>query len=176
MRPMASSASRAPPDSTRSALADSARSRSESTSVPSRSNAIRPKVTVFRERGRRLPDFYPDHGKPLARRIVEDQTGDPLDRRVAVEKVDRLAERRERRNERVVLAQDHLVIELAIDPAFHDPLDVAEIADHVAVVELAGAHLDFGGRVVAVRMLADAVVIKQAVAVAELNLLGNRVH
>ena len=41
---------------------------------------------------------------------------------------------------------------------------------------VAGAHFDLGDRVVAVRMLADAVVVEQAVAVAEVNSLGDRMH
>ena len=74
------------------------------------------------------------------------------------------------------MAQDHLVIELAIDPALHDALDVAEVDDHVARVELLGADLDLGHRVVPVRMLADAVVVEQPVPVAEVDALGDRVH
>ena len=74
------------------------------------------------------------------------------------------------------LPQDHLVIELAIDPAFDDPLDVAEIHHHVAVVEAVGADVDLDRRVVAVRVLADAVVVEQPVAVAELDPLGDEVH
>ena len=66
--------------------------------------------------------------------------------------------------------------ELAIDPPFDDPLDVAEIADHVPVVERTGAHLDLGGRVVAVRVLADAVVVEQAMAVTEFDALGDGIH
>jgi len=68
------------------------------------------------------------------------------------------------------------VIELPIDPSLHDALDFAEIADHVAVVELVGAHLDLRDRVVAVRMLADTVVIEQTVPVAEVDALGDRIH
>ena len=82
----------------------------------------------------------------------------------------------QRRDQRIVVPQQHLVIELAIDPALDDAFDVAEIADHVAVVERAGAHLDFGDRVVAVRMLADAVVVEQPVAVAEIDALGDGIH
>ena len=89
---------------------------------------------------------------------------------------DRLAERLQRLHERIVVAQQHLVVELAVDPALDHPLDVAEVADHVAVVERAGAHLDFGHGVVAVRMLADAVVVEQAVAVAEVDTFRDGRH
>ena len=81
--------------------------------------------------------------------------------------------RLQRPDERIVFAKNHLVIELAVDPSLDDALDVGEIAHHVAVVERAAAHFDLGDRVVAVRMLADAVVVEQPVAVAELNFLGD---
>ena len=108
--------------------------------------------------------------------MIEDQPRNPLDGRIAVDDEDRFAELLERRDERVVVTEDHLVIELAIDPALDDPLDVAEVADHVAVVERVGAHLDLRRGVVAVRVLADAVVVEQPVAVAEVDFLGDRVH
>ena len=82
----------------------------------------------------------------------------------------------QRSYERVVLAQNHLVIELAIDPSLHDALDVAEINDHVARVERIGPHFDLGDRIVSVGVLADAVVIEQAMPVAEVDALGHRVH
>ena len=68
------------------------------------------------------------------------------------------------------------MIQLAIDPPFDDPLDVAEVHHHVAVVEAVGADVDLDGRVVSVRMLADAVVIEEPVAVTELDPLRDEVH
>ena len=65
------------------------------------------------------------------------------------------------------------MIQFASIQPFHDPLDVAEVAHHVAVVERVGADLDLGQRIVPVGMLADAAVIEQAVAVAELDALGD---
>src|SRR5262249_34731080 len=132
--------------------------------------------TVLGERRRRFPDCDPHDRHARFPRLIEDQLRDALHGRITVDDVDRLAELRERRDERVVVAQDHLVVELAIDPALHDALDVAEIADHVAVVERAGAYFDLGDRVVSMRMLADAVVVEQAVAVAEVDALGNGIH
>ena len=79
-------------------------------------------------------------------------------------------------DQRIVVPQHHLVIELAIDPALDDPLDVAEVAHHVAAVERVGAHFDFRDGVVAVRMLADAVVVEQPMAVAEVDALGDGIH
>jgi hypothetical protein len=51
--------------------------------------------------------------------------------------------------------------------------NVAEVADHVAAIQRAGTNFDLGERIVAVRMLTDAVVVEQPVAVAELNALRN---
>ena len=73
-------------------------------------------------------------------------------------------------------AQDHLVVQLAVDPALHDALDVGEIHHHVAVVELGRADVHFDDGVVAVRMLADAVVVEQPMTVAEVDALGDQIH
>ena len=94
-----------------------------------------------------------------------------LHRGIALDDEHRLAEPLQRSHQRIVFAQDHLVIELFINPSLHDTLDVAEVADHVAIVERAGSHFNLGNGVVAMRVLADAVIIEQAVAVAELNFL-----
>ena len=135
-----------------------------------------PQAAVCRERRRRLPHAHRHHVETLVAGHVEDQLGDALDGRVALELEDRLAERLERRDERVVVAQNHLVIELAIDPALHEPLDVRKIGDHVARVEPIGPDVDLDDGVVAVRMFADAVVVEQPVAVAEVDALGDEIH
>ena len=109
-------------------------------------------------------------------RPLEDQPGDALDRRVALEQVHRLAKRLERFDERIIAPQDHLVIELAIDPPFDDSLDVAEVHHHVAVVETVGADVDLDRRVVSVRVLAHAVIVEQPVAVTELDAFGHEIH
>src|SRR5438093_8946136 len=182
MRPMTSSPSGSAPDAASTALAESVRSRRESTSVPSRSKTMRRVLTwllsasVFGERCWRLPHLHADDREFLRAGIVEDQARDALDRRIAVEEIHRLTELLQRLDERIVVAQQHLVVERRIDPAFHDTLDVAEIADHIAVVELAGAHFDFRHGVVSVRVLANTVVIEQPVPVTEVDALGHGVH
>jgi hypothetical protein len=65
------------------------------------------------------------------------------------------------------------MIEMRVDPAFHNPLDVAEITHHVARVELRRPHLDLRDRIVAVRVFADTVVVEQPVAVTEIYLFGD---
>ena len=109
-------------------------------------------------------------------RNVENQLRDPLSGRIAVEEVDRFAERPQRGDERIVPPQDHAVIQLAIDPALHDSFDVAEIDDHVSRIETVGLNVDLDDGVMAVRMLTDTLVVHQPMAVAELDPLGNGVH
>jgi hypothetical protein len=64
-------------------------------------------------------------------------------------------------HQRIVVTQDHLVVELAIDPSLHDALDVAEVHDHVARIKSVGADFDLCDRVVPVRVLADTVVVEE---------------
>ena len=74
------------------------------------------------------------------------------------------------------MPDQHTVIQFLVDPALHHVLDVAEVADHVAMVQRVGPDLDFRHCIVPVRMLADAVVVEQAVAVTEVNAFGDGIH
>src|SRR3990172_4510252 len=95
---------------------------------------------------------------------------------IAVEEKHRLAEVQKGRHQRIVLAQQHLVIELLVDPVLDHALDVAEVAHHIAAVELAGTHLDLGDCVVPVRVLADPVVVEQPMTVTEIDAFSDRIH
>jgi len=53
-------------------------------------------------------------------RIVVQQFGDMLDRRIALHDEHRLAQSLQRLDERIVFAKNHLVVELAVDPSLHD--------------------------------------------------------
>ena len=55
------------------------------------------------ERRRRLPDAHRDDVQPLIAGHVEDQLGDPLDRRIALQLEHRLAQGLERRHQRIVV-------------------------------------------------------------------------
>ena len=106
---------------------------------------------------------------------VEDELGDVLDSRVAVGLEDRFVQRFEGSDQGVVLPQDHLVIELAVDPRFHHLLDVRKIGHHIAAVKCLRLDLDLDDGVVAVGMLADPFVVEQAMAVAEINTLRDQI-
>ena len=88
----------------------------------------------------------------------------------------RLAKLLQRADQRIVFPENHLVIELTVHPPFDDSLDVGEVAHHVSAIQRAAGDFNFGNRVVAVRVLTDAVVIEQAVAVAELDTLRDQIH
>ena len=107
---------------------------------------------------------------------IEHEAGNALSRRIAVEQVDRLPHLVKSLCQGIVVPQDHPVVEFTIHPFLDKTLDVAEIDDHVAPVQRLGADLDLGDRVVAMRVLAQAVVIEQTMAVTKFDLLGNRVH
>ena len=108
--------------------------------------------------------------------LVVDQPGDALHGGIALEQVHRLTQFLERLHERIVAAKNHLVIEFAIDPAFDEQLDLREVDDHVAAVERVSTHIHLDDRVVAVWMLAHAVVVEEAVPVAEVDALGDEIH
>ena len=74
------------------------------------------------------------------------------------------------------MPEKHLVIQLVVNPSLDNALDIAEVGHHVPTVERVGANLDFRDGIVPVRMLADAVVIEEAMSVAEIDALGDRIH
>jgi len=72
--------------------------------------------------------------------------------------------------------QDHLVIQLAIDPRLDGAFDVCEIHDHVPRVQRPGGDVDFDRRVVTVQVPAHAVVVEKAMAVTEVETFRDAVH
>ena len=68
------------------------------------------------------------------------------------------------------------MVEVGIDPAGDDPLDVGEVEHHAAVVKLLGLDGDDGVAVVPMQVAALAVVVEQAMAVAEVDFSGDAEH
>src|SRR5690349_24723380 len=87
---------------------------------------------VFSKRTGRFPHANGQNRESLLPGFVEDQLRDALDRGVAFELVDRFAERLQGTDERIVMPQNHLVIELTVYPALDEPLDVGEISHHIS--------------------------------------------
>ena len=105
--------------------------------------------------------------------MVKDEACDPFDCGVAVEHEDGLAQPLQRLQQRIIVTEDHLMVELAIDPRLDDPLDVAEITDHVTRIERATPNFDLGHGVVAVRVFTHTVVVEETMAVAEVDAFGD---
>lgn len=78
--------------------------------------------------------------------------------------------------DRIVLVQDHLVIEIVIDPGLHDPFNFAEVDDHAELVELVALDGDDSDAIVPMQMATLTGVVEQAMAVAEVDFAGNSVH
>ena len=72
--------------------------------------------------------------------------------------------------------QEHRVIEVVINPPLHMLLDVAEIDQHAPVIQFVRFENDDGLAVVSVEVAALALVVEQAMAVAEVDFSGNAIH
>jgi hypothetical protein len=77
---------------------------------------------------------------------------------------------------RIVVPQDHLVIQLAIDPRLEGAFDVREIHHHVPRVQRLGGNVDLDHRIVAVQVPAHALVVEKTMAIAEVETLSDAKH
>src|SRR2546425_4897868 len=79
------------------------------------------------------------------------------------------------RNDRIILAKDHLVIKLRVNPGLNCGLDLLKINDHSALVESFTLQLYFHTPIVTVKILAPSLVVQQAVPVTEVDNLADQV-
>ena len=105
-----------------------------------------------------------------------DEFGDALRSRVHVEQVIGFLQLLKSRQNRVVFMQDHLVIEVVIDPRLHHPFDLAEIDDHAQRIELIALNSNDRRAIVPMQMPALATVIQQPMAVTEVDFASNSMH
>src|SRR5262245_50112383 len=101
------------------------------------------RVTIIR-----LPELYLHDRKSLAHREVVNELCDVLGSGVYVHDEERLALLLEKRQSGVILVQEHLVIEMLVDPAAEDTFDLREIADHAENVQTRRRQRDHGTAVV----------------------------
>ncbi|CAK9062147.1 Spermidine synthase, partial [Durusdinium trenchii] len=106
-----------------------------------------------------------------ARQARQYAASDVLGGRVPVDQIDLFTEFFEERDDRVFAMQDHPVVEFGIDPGPQFCLDVAEVDEHAAVINLVSFEDDDRTAVMAVEMAALPLVVEEAVSVAELDLL-----
>ena len=111
------------------------------------------------ERRRRLPDRYPHDWKTLGSSLIEDELSNMFHCRVVINYKHRFTELLKRFKQRIIVPKDHLMIQLTVDPSLDNPLDLTEIAHHLAGVERSSPDFYLRYRIVAMGMFADAVVV-----------------
>ncbi len=79
-------------------------------------------------------------------------------------------------DQRIVLMECHPVIEVVVDPSAEGSLDVAEIGEHTSIIEVLPFDGDDGSSIMTVKESAFAVVVDEAVPVAESEFLGDPKH
>ena len=67
------------------------------------------------------------------------------------------------------------MVQLAIEPALHDSLNLGKVTHHCTLIERRGAYFDLHEPVVSVQVPARAVVVEQPMSIAELDALRDRI-
>lgn len=76
----------------------------------------------------------------------------------------------------IILVQQKIMIKVLIDIAFNKIFDVGKVADHALIVKLLLLYRNRGFHTMAVQISAFARMVHQPMAVAEIDLFGNRKH
>jgi hypothetical protein len=127
--------------------------------------------TVCCTRARAFPEGNLGNGHSGRFRVLEDQPGDVFGGGILRNQDQRLAQRLEGRDGRIVFAKDHAMIQFQIDPHTQLTFDVREIDQHAALVERLGLEHDHGFAVMTVQVAALPRVFEETVAVAKVDLL-----
>src|SRR5262245_7477692 len=117
----------------------------------------------------RFPQLALDDGKAATGGKFVDQAGEVFGGGALLHQKQWLALLSQDGDERVGLLQDQAVIELLVDPAADDALDLGEVEHHAAGVERRRSKRDHSPRAVAMEVAALAGVIQQPVAVAKVE-------
>lgn len=123
-----------------------------------------------------FPKLHLHDAKARRHADIEEGLGEILGSGIRGKDKHRLAVRAKDINQRVVLVEGHPVVEILVDPSAQGSLDVAEIGEHTAIVEMFSFDGDDSSAVVAVKKSAFAVVIDEAVPVAESEFFGDAKH
>ena len=78
-------------------------------------------------------------------------------------------------NQGIFPVQEHLVIQFGVNPGLDYLVDVAEVHDHAPMVEMVADNLHFNSAVMAVEMATFALIVEQAMTVAEIDVFGDSV-
>src|SRR5262245_15722235 len=124
----------------------------------------------------RLPQLNLDDWEPFADGKIVDEASDILGRRVHIEDNHRFAKLPKEWQHGVVSMQQHFVVKRLVDPTRNHFFDLCKIHDHTERIELIRLEADDRSAVVAVQMPALAVIVQQAMAVAESDLARHAKH
>jgi hypothetical protein len=108
--------------------------------------------------------------------ILEDKLGDRFSCGVLVQQKTRLSRFLEPLRQRIIVAQEHAMIERLINPALHDTLDIAEIDHHAQGIKAFRRQVDGDFAIMAMRHATLPLIVHQPVAVAEVEIFRNFVH
>jgi hypothetical protein len=79
-------------------------------------------------------------------------------------------------DDRVILTEDHPVIELFVDPTTDHIFDIREIDDHPAVIEFVGLERNDNSTIVAVKMTALSLIVQKTMSIAKVNFSCHKIH
>ena len=131
---------------------------------------------VSRERSRGFPESDFADRESLGLGVVEDQLGQHLGRRVAVNGHNRFLIRLQLFENRVGLVHQHFVVPGVVEPFLEALLDLDEIHHHAPFIQRGGGQFDLHLGVVPVKQTAFAVVVEEPVAVGEMDFFRDFIH
>jgi hypothetical protein len=114
---------------------------------------------ISRETMLGFPEHDFDHRKTTLPGVFKDQPGDILRCRIAVHHENTLSALTEHRQEGIVLAQQHVVIQVFVNPLLDRPLDIGEIDQHPPLIELRSLQGNHRTAIVTVEMTTLAVIV-----------------
>ncbi len=124
----------------------------------------------------RFPEHDLDHRQAGLSRVFVNQSCDVLGRRIDVHDEHPLTALDERRQQGIVATEQHVMIEILVDPGVDYPLDLSEIDQHAATVECLTLERDHCPAVVAVKVAALAIVVQEPMPVTELDFTCDPEH
>ncbi len=117
-----------------------------------------------------FPEHDLDDRQTGEARFVMNQAGDVFGRRITVHLEDPLTALPEHRQERVFTTEQHVMIEVFVDPRLNLALDFAEVDENATLIEGWAADRDDRAAIMTVQVAALAVVIEQTMSITEVNL------
>lgn len=115
-------------------------------------------------------------GKSFFRSMFINQPRDSFRGRIGIDDIDWFSQRAKHWQRGVLLAENHAVIEILINPAANFAFDIVKVEQHPPIVELCSLQDNHGTAIMAMQITALSLVIQQAMAVTEFNFLCNAIH